>query len=126
MVNHFLFEESLPAWYSSAGSSHEHEANELQSVTRFAQSVQGWLGDTQGLALYQMARRSMAGAVLEIGSFCGKSTLFIALGCKHSNAPCYSVDPHKTISAGGTWQFGLDYRPFEGNSLSELKKTLNR
>jgi predicted O-methyltransferase YrrM len=125
MTHHLWFEEKLPAWYAPDGGSHESEAPELQAVTRFAKSVPGWLGDSQGLALYQMARLTVAGGVLEIGSFCGKSTLFIALGCKHSDAAFYAVDPHKPMSKGGKWQFGADFQPFRGNSLWELRKTLH-
>lgn len=125
MTNHLWFEEDLPAWYSPAGGCQGDEAKELQAVAHFAKSVEGWLGDSQGLALYQMARSAIEGAVLEIGSFCGKSTLFIALGCKHSEAEFYAVDPHKRIFEGGKEQFGLNYKPFMGNSLEELRKTLD-
>ena len=124
MTNHLWFEEELPAWYSPKGGCHGDEATELHAVAELAKSVEGWLDDSQGIALYQMARSSVAGAVLEIGSFCGKSTLFIALGCKHSGAAFYAVDPHQRMSEGGKEQFGLNYRPFTGNSLEELRKTL--
>jgi MMP 1-O-methyltransferase len=124
MTDHLWFEEKLPAWYSPDGGCDGHEANELQAVAHFAKSVTGWLGDSQGLALYQMARSPAAGSVLEIGSFCGKSTLFIALGCKHSDAAFYAVDPHKRIFEGGKEQYGLDYHAFTGNSLEELRNTL--
>jgi len=125
MTNHLWFEEHLPGWYSPEGGCHGHEATELQAITHSAKSVTGWLSDSQGLALYQMARSSVAGGVLEIGSFCGKSTLFIALGCKHSDAAFYAVDPHKPIAAGGKWQFGYDFQPFTGSSLDELRETLD-
>jgi hypothetical protein len=125
MTNPLWFEEKLPAWYSREGGCHGHEAKELQAVAHFAKSVTGWLGDSQGLALYQMARSSVAGSVLEIGSFCGKSTLFIALGCKHSDTAFYAVDPHKRISEGGKEQWGLNFQPFTGNSLGELRETLD-
>jgi hypothetical protein len=125
MTNHLWFEQKLPTWYSPDGGCHRHEAKELQAVTHFAKSVEGWLSDSQGLALYQMARWSVAGGVLEIGSFCGKSTLFIALGCKHSDAAFYAVDPHKPMSEGGKEQFGPNFQPFIGSSLGELRKTLD-
>jgi MMP 1-O-methyltransferase len=125
MTNHLWFEQKLPAWYSTEGGCHVEEAKELQTVAHVAKSVTGWLGDSQGLALYQMARWSAAGGVLEIGSFCGKSTLFIALGCKHSDSAFYAIDPHKTMYEGGKEQFGLNYLPFTGNSLRELRETLD-
>src|SRR6187401_3209034 len=100
MTDHFWFEQKLPAWYSPEGGCHGQEATELEALTHFSKSVTGWLSESQGLALYQMARRSVDGGVLEIGSFCGKSTLFIALGCKHSNSKFYAVDPHKRMFEG--------------------------
>jgi len=72
-----------------------------------------------------MARSSVAGGVLEIGSFCGKSTLFIALGCKHSDTAFYAVDPHTRISEAGKSNGGLNFQPFTGNSLGELRETLD-
>lgn len=120
------FTEELPSWYSPGGDSRGQEAQELNEVAHFAKSVQGWLGDSQGLALYQMARSPLAGSVLEIGSFCGKSTSFIALGCKHSGAAFCTVDPHRPLSVGGKEQYGPDFQPYEGDSLRELRGTLER
>ena len=125
MTDHFWFEQRLPAWYSPDGGCHGHEATEWRRSLHFAKSVTGWLSASQGLALYhQMARWSVAGSVLEIGSFCGKSTLFIALGCKHSDAKFYAVDPHKRMCDGGKEQYALNYQPFTGNSLAELRQAL--
>lgn len=124
MTDHCWFEQKLPTWYSPDGGCHKQEAKELLAVTHFARSVTGWFSESQGLALYQMARWSVAGGVLEIGSFCGKSTLFIALGCKHSDSAFFAVDPHKPMSEGGKEQFALNYHPFRGNSLAELRETL--
>ncbi|HEV2860597.1 MAG TPA: class I SAM-dependent methyltransferase [Pyrinomonadaceae bacterium] len=126
MTDCLAFKEELPSWYSTDGGGRGDEAQELNRVTHFAQSIQGWLGDSQGLALYQMARAPVAGGVLEIGTFCGKSTSFIALGCKHSGAAFCTVDPHKTLSVGGKEQYGPDFQPYEGDSLRELRGTLER
>jgi len=124
MTDHFWFEQKLPAWYSPECGCHGQEATELEALTHFSKSVTGWLSESQGLALYQMARWSVDGGVLEIGSFCGKSTLFIALGCKHSNSKFYAVDPHKRMFEGGKEQYALNYQPFTGNSLAELRAAL--
>src|SRR3712207_3807667 len=121
MTDCLSFKEELPSWYSPDGDGCGDEARELKTVADFAKSVQGWLGDSQGLALYQMARRPVDGSVLEIGSFCGKSTAFIALGCKHSGAAFCTVDPHKPLSEGGKEQYGPDFQPFRGDSLRELR-----
>ena len=85
MADHFWFEQRLPDWFSPEGGCDGDEAKELQAVAHFAKSVTGWLSESQGLALYQMARWPMSGGVLEIGSFCGKSTLFICIASKIEN-----------------------------------------
>jgi cephalosporin hydroxylase len=126
MTDLLPFEEKLPSWFSPDGGGLGDEAEELSAVLNFAKSVPGWLGDSQGVALYQMARSPSPGGVLEIGSFCGKSTTFIALGCKHSGAAFCAVDPHRTLYEGGKEQYGLDFRPFEGDSLRELRGALER
>jgi MMP 1-O-methyltransferase len=126
VTNHLWFEQKVPTWYAPDGGCYGHEANELHAVAAFAESIHGWLSDAQGLALYQMARLSVKGSVVEIGSFCGKSTLFIALGCRHSDAAFYAVDPHRPVSKGGKEQFGPDFQPYTGDSLGELRKSLER
>ncbi|HLM55731.1 MAG TPA: class I SAM-dependent methyltransferase [Pyrinomonadaceae bacterium] len=126
MTDCLAFKEELPSWYSPDGGGRADEAHELNTVAHFAKSVEGWLSDSQGLALYQMARSPVAGGVLEIGSFCGKSTSFIALGCKHSGAAFCTVDPHRPLSVGGKEQYGSDFQPFAGDSLRELRGTLER
>lgn len=126
MTDRLWFKEKLPPWYSHDGGVLGDEARELRAAAAAANSIHGWLGESQGLALYQMARCPVAGGVLEIGSFCGKATTFIALGCKHSGAVCWTVDPHRSMSEGGQEQYGPDFQPYQGDSLRELRRSLER
>lgn len=50
----------------------------------------------EGERLYQVAlSASKAGACLEIGSYCGKSALYIGAACKANDGLLYSLDHHR-------------------------------
>ena len=58
--------------------------------------IPGWLTDEEGEALYELARTCRGdGAIVEIGSWKGKSTVCLGLGSRagHS-ARIYAIDPH--------------------------------
>lgn len=59
-------------------------------------SVKGFLADDEAQALYNYALQSSAsGPVLEVGSYCGKSTLFLAQAAKQNNSTVFAVDHHR-------------------------------
>lgn len=68
-----------------------------ESVLRVALSAKGFLSEAEGMALFRLAKASAKLApCLEIGSYCGRSTLFLAEGCRHSHGHrLYAVDHHR-------------------------------
>jgi len=61
-----------------------------------ADQIKGFLDPEEGQRLYDTARLAGAmGACLEIGSYCGKSALYLGLGCKASGAVLFSIDHHR-------------------------------
>ena len=59
-------------------------------------STKGFLDDEEGQCLYDMALEAgPLGPCLEIGSYCGKSTLYLATACQKSNSILYSIDHHR-------------------------------
>jgi predicted O-methyltransferase YrrM len=61
-----------------------------------ALAIKGFLDAKEGKALYGLALgASLRGPVLEIGGYCGKSTLYLGLACKKSNSILYSIDHHR-------------------------------
>lgn len=58
--------------------------------------VPGWLGDEEAIALFELARGCTGrGAIVELGSWRGKSTICLALGSKEgSGVPVVAVDRH--------------------------------
>ena len=59
-------------------------------------TVKGFLDAQEGAALYEQARNAPGAApCLEIGSYCGKSTLYLGCGCAARGAVLFSVDHHR-------------------------------
>ena len=59
-------------------------------------SVKGFLDHEEGLALYEKTLNyTKLGPCLEIGSYCGKSALYIGSAAEKNNQKLYSVDHHK-------------------------------
>lgn len=57
--------------------------------------LKGFLADDEGQALYDAALQvAPLGPVLEIGSYCGKSTLYLGLAARANNNTVYAVDHH--------------------------------
>jgi len=58
--------------------------------------VKGFLDPEEGMELYNLAlEASKSGPCLEIGGYCGKSTLYLGLACKETGSILYSVDHHR-------------------------------
>jgi len=59
-------------------------------------SVKGFLAEDEGAALYRYALESSSlGPVLEVGSYCGKSTVYLGTACKLNSGVVYAVDHHR-------------------------------
>ncbi len=59
-------------------------------------ATKGFLDEDEGRCLYEIARKaSRLGPCLEIGSYCGKSTIYIGAACKTNDGIVYSIDHHR-------------------------------
>ena len=59
-------------------------------------SVCGFLDPQEGAALHAAAlAASLRGPCLEIGSYCGKSTVYLGAACQRNNAVLFAVDHHR-------------------------------
>jgi predicted O-methyltransferase YrrM len=69
---------------------------EMEQVRESAKSVEGWLFPGEGEALYSLARQCRGkGVIVEIGSWQGKSTIWLAGGSMAgAKVPVYAIDPH--------------------------------
>lgn len=96
------------------------------------ETVKGFLDADEGSALYAAAlETARLGPCLEIGSYCGKSTVYLGQACKNSGAILYAIDHHR---GSEEHQLGEEYHDpqlydvqFEKmDSFREFRHTLAR
>jgi len=59
------------------------------------EKIKGFMDPDEGQCLFEVALEvSKSGPILEIGSYCGKSTIYLAMACKENESCIYSVDHH--------------------------------
>jgi MMP 1-O-methyltransferase len=64
-------------------------------VARAAREARGFMPDAEGLALYETAAAySRRGPVTEIGTYCGKSTIYLAAAARDTGQLVITVDHH--------------------------------
>ena len=95
-------------------------------------SVKGFLDEEEGQCLYEMALEAgPLGPCLEIGSYCGKSTLYLATACQKSDSILYSIDHHRGSEEQqpGEEYFDpdlLDPQSGDVNTFNVFRTTINR
>jgi predicted O-methyltransferase YrrM len=64
-------------------------------LARAAQAARGFMPEPEGLALYQAAAEyASRGPVAEIGTYCGKSTIYLAAAARKAGQFVITVDHH--------------------------------
>ncbi len=59
-------------------------------------SIRGFLPAAEAEALYHAALEASAtGPVLEVGSYCGKSTVYLGLACRQTGSTVFALDHHR-------------------------------
>lgn len=65
-------------------------------AARAASGIEGWLSEAQGRALHHAAATASGrGAIIEIGSWKGRSTAWLAHGARERGLRVVAVDPHE-------------------------------
>ena len=83
--------------------------------------VKGFLEKQEAESLYQFAKKySSLGPCLEIGSYCGKSAIYLGAAVKENNQILYSIDHHK---GSEEQQPGEEF--FDPDLLDETGKGIN-
>lgn len=60
------------------------------------EAVKGFMDPEEGNTLYETAKALAGrGPVMEIGSYCGKSTVYLGQACKECDGVLYAVDHHR-------------------------------
>ncbi len=83
-----------------------------KKLLAYVSKLPGWLSTSEGSFLEQSTKRTekLDGSVVEIGSFCGKSTIWLAQG----KNKVYAIDPHKG-NVGENEKYPPTYRKFIKN-----------
>src|ERR687896_2203646 len=67
-----------------------------QRLRDAARAAIGFMPESEGLALYDAALTVAADdPLLEIGSYCGKSTIYLGAAAKATQSVVYSIDHHR-------------------------------
>ena len=93
-------------------------------------NIKGFLDEDEGRALYAAAlEASRDGPCLEIGSYCGKSAVYLGLACKVTGGVLFSIDHHRGSEEQqpGEAYFDpdlYDYRAFAVDTFGAFRQTL--
>ena len=67
-----------------------------QRLLDAARAAVGFMPDDEGLALYEAGRTAAAkGPLLEIGTYCGKSAIYLGAAARDGRSVVYTVDHHR-------------------------------
>lgn len=92
--------------------------------------IKGFLDPEEGRALYDIAlAASRLGPCLEVGSYCGKSAVYLGSACRENGAILFSIDHHhgSEEQQPGEHYFDpslFDFKTFSMNTLPEFRQTL--
>ena len=101
-----------------------------ETVAALAAKVKGFLANDEGRALYDIAlAAARLGPCLEIGSFCGKSAVYIGTACRESGVTLFTIDHHRGSEEQQPGQLYFDPEIYDEksggiNSLPLLRNTL--
>jgi predicted O-methyltransferase YrrM len=95
-------------------------------------ATKGFLHEAEGRRLYEIAcKASRLGPCLEIGGYCGKSTIYIGAACQTNNGILFSIDHHRGSEEQQPGQAYFDpglFDPKTGrlDTFQEFRKTLEK
>jgi predicted O-methyltransferase YrrM len=96
-----------------------------------ARAARGFMPDAEGLLLHRAAVAASArGPMLEIGSYCGKSAIYIGSAARLHDGVLFSVDHHRGSEENQPGQLYcdaavIDVRTGNVDSLPHLRRTLD-
>ena len=79
------------------------------ALAEAAEAARGFMPREEGLALYRAARdceATLAGQLVEVGSYCGKSSLYLGAAAQEQGRTLFCVDHHRgseEMQAGWPW-----------------------
>jgi predicted O-methyltransferase YrrM len=65
-------------------------------IPPFISEIKGFLDEEEGFKLFELALEAcQLGPCFEIGSYCGKSTIYLGTACKMKGKTLFSIDHHR-------------------------------
>ena len=104
----------------------------IQGLPANMNDIKGFLADDEAQALYDHAlQTSPMGPVLEIGSYCGKSTIYLGLACQQKGGTVFALDHHRGSEEHQQGEFFHDpelYDQGEGmmDTFREFRRNIHR
>lgn len=102
------------------------------ALLELAREAKGFMDDDEGLRLYELAREYGAiGPVLEIGSYCGKSSIYLGAGVQEVGGTLLCLDHHRGSEEHQPGEEYHDAALFDAevgamDTLGELRRNLRR
>ena len=85
------------------------------------EKIKGFMPTNEGKALLKWAEKfSNLGPILEIGTYCGKSSLYLALGAKKTDQYVFTIDHHQ-----GSEEHQLNEEYFDEEIYDYKKEIIN-
>ena len=103
-----------------------------EAARRVARECKGFLDEAEGLRLHALARElGSLGPLLEIGSYCGKSSVYLGSGARAAGGTLICVDHHRGSEEHQPGEEYHDPELFDRDaqrmdSLLELRRTIRR
>lgn len=73
----------------------DNHTTSTERLFGLAEQVRGFMPSDEGQALYEAARRFLSGGIgVEIGTYCGKSTLLLGAAAQETASVLYTIDHH--------------------------------
>jgi len=97
-----------------------------------ARATPGFMPDDEGLALHEAALEALRlGPLVEIGTYCGKSSIYLAAAARERGAVVFTVDHHRGSEENQPGEQYHDTRFFDSlsgglDTLPEFRRTMTR
>lgn len=97
-----------------------------------ARDAIGFMPEDEGIALYEAAvDGGTRGPLLEIGSYCGKSTIYLGAAARAAGTRVFSIDHHRGSEEHQPGQEYFDERLYDADAgrvdtLPEFRRTIER
>ena len=107
-----------------------HRANRRDELLTLASHVRGFMPHAEGLALHQAGREAATlGPLLEVGTYCGKSAVYLGAAAEESGTVLFTVDHHRGSEENQPgWEHHdpevVDSRTGRIDTLPHLRRTL--